>query len=74
MDARDARSVAGSVVVAALAMDVAVAQLFQTRIAYVGHLDGKVQNLARQRVIAVHRDFIAVDLYDCHRHRTLRRL
>ena len=55
-------------------MDVAVGQLFQAGITHVGHIDGEMQGLAGQRMVAVHHHFVTVDLGNGDRHRTLRGL
>src|SRR5688572_21303339 len=53
-----------SMVVAALAMDVPVRNLFRQRGAHAGHLQVELERLARQRVVAVQQDLVALDLHD----------
>lgn len=53
-------------VVATFAVDVAVRQFFFARLADVGDLDGEVQRLAGERVVAVDGDVVALDLAHGH--------
>ncbi len=53
---------------------VTMRQFLRARVAHIGYLDGEVQRLPRQRMVAVDRDLVAVDAGYRHRHRALWRL
>src|SRR5436190_19535662 len=59
----------GSVVVAAGAMHVAMGEFFDARVAHVGHLDGEVQRLAGERMVAVDGHGVLVEAGHDHRQR-----